>query len=298
MQGKIEELLLARKSTWSRSHRETNRWHLEHFARWLQDHQLQHGQLSERQLETYLGDHGWAPSTRHGALCAIKAFYRFTLGEALSPAEGLKVRRPRPRPQRTLTAKELEQVLVCFDTGTDKGVRDLAIVTLLLDTGLRSAELCRLKVDDTSIHTRKLRVIVKGGEWSHRVFGQYAASCIASWLAIRPRFAWPDVEQVFVGIGGRTRGHRMTTTGLRAEFYKLADRAGVEKFSPHAFRRSFATQALRNGAPTRMVQIAGAWKDLEMVERYTLVLEADDFRWFPTDHLMGVAESKSGRESR
>jgi hypothetical protein len=35
-----------------------------------------------------------------------------------------------------------------------------------------------------------------------------------------------------------------------------------------------------------------------MVERYTQVLEADDFRWFPTDHLMGVAESMSDRESR
>jgi len=298
MEGKIEELLDAKRTTWSASYRLTNQGHLLRYFQWLAEKKIEPAAITERQLESYLSGQRWAPSTRHGVLCAIKAFYRFTLGEQLSPAEGLKVRRPRPRPQRTLSATELELVMAAFDTSTDKGTRDLAIMTLLLDTGLRSAELCRLRMEDLSIRSRKLRVVVKGGDWSHRVFGQYAASCIESWLAVRSRFAWPDVQQVFVGIGGRTRGHKMTTTGLRAEFYKLSERAGIESFSPHALRRSFATQALRNGAPTRMVQIAGDWKDLEMVERYTQVLEADDFRWFPTDHLMGVVESRSDRESR
>jgi integrase/recombinase XerD len=296
MKNQIEELLQSKRNDWSLSYRKTNRNHLGMFARWLDGRPFE--AVTERQIERYLSDRNWAPSTRHGALCAIRAFYRFTVGEQASPAEGIKVRRPRPRPQRTLSASELEQVMACFDTGSDKGIRDLAIVTLLLDTGLRSSELCRLRMEDTSIRNRKLRVVVKGGDWSHRVFGRYAGSCLTSWLGVRSRHAWPDTQEVFVGIGGRTRGCKMTTTGLRAEFYKLSVRAGVDKFSPHAFRRSFATQALRNGAPTRMVQIAGAWKDLEMVERYTQVLEADDFRWFPTDHLMGVAESMSDRESR
>jgi len=41
------------------------------------------------------------------------------------------------------------------------------------------------------------------------------------------------------------------------------------KLSPHDLRRSFATLSTLFGAPSRVVQVAGRWSTIEMVERYT-----------------------------
>jgi integrase len=52
-------------------------------------------------------------------------------------------------------------------------------------------------------------------------------------------------------------------------------------------RRTFATIAIRNGAPTRVVQAAGRWADVAMVEHYTAAIEAEDFeRYSPVESLM------------
>ena len=57
-------------------------------------------------------------------------------------------------------------------------------------------------------------------------------------------------------------------------------------FSP-CLRRTFATLATENGAPTRVVQVAGGWKSLRMVERYTQALKQDAIKPFsPVDRLM------------
>ena len=54
-----------------------------------------------------------------------------------------------------------------------------------------------------------------------------------------------------------------------------------------SLRRTFATIAIKAGAPTRVVQAAGRWGDVSMVERYTADITADDFdRYSPVEALM------------
>ena len=53
-------------------------------------------------------------------------------------------------------------------------------------------------------------------------------------------------------------------------------------------RRTFATLAIKNGAPTRLVQIAGRWKNIREVERYTRALDAADLEpYSPVGNLFG-----------
>jgi integrase len=60
-------------------------------------------------------------------------------------------------------------------------------------------------------------------------------------------------------------------------------------FSPHDLRRSFATLSSRLGAPSRIVQVAGRWSDLKMVEGYTQSLEASDFMPYdPVSRILGL----------
>lgn len=213
---------------------------------------------------------------------AYRNFFRFACGGD-SPAETIPYPRPKRRKQRTLDRETAMKVLAAFDTSTAKGTRDLAITALMIDTGLRASEVCRLSVGKLDLAKRTLSVIIKGGHEGDGVFTKPVAAMLGRWLEIRNQYAAPECETVFCALhfgGGRThnqRGQSLTREGLRDIFRKHAAKHGLPHFSPHDLRRTFATIAIRNGAPTRLVQKAGRWEDLLMVERYTQAITADDF---------------------
>jgi len=288
MRAAIEQLMSARD--WSAETQRLYRYHLIDFESWLRKRDLPYRQATTESIRAWLDGHEkWSASSRHNAVCALKAFYQFTVGEAASPTRGIRVRRRLPPMGRTLSEAEVKQLLAAIDTSTAGGVRDLSILTLMLDTGLRSSEVCRLQMDRLERDKRVLSVKVKGGDWSYRVYGEYTAACLEAWLSCRYWIAPLSCQVVYVGLRGRDAGWRFTRIGLRAMCYRWSERAGIRRFSPHALRRTFATLALKGGAPTRLVQVAGAWRDLDMVERYSRALSAEDFRaWAPTDRIMGI----------
>jgi len=91
----------------------------------------------------------WGNSMMSQACAAIQSFIRFLCGDN-HPALALKFRREESPPGRALTADQVEKLYGIFVTmGNGKRVlkatRDIAMVSVLLDTGLRSAEICRLE---------------------------------------------------------------------------------------------------------------------------------------------------------
>ena len=66
----------------------------------------------------------------------------------------------------------------------------------------------------------------------------------------------------------------------------------VHNLSPHVLRRTFATLAIRNGAPTRVVQVAGGWANLSEVQRYSQAIEAQDFDGYSATNVIGGPDDR------
>jgi len=225
--------------------------------------------ISAAELLRFVNWEGWGNSQQYVALCACRKFLAWRFGVA-HPGLSARIKRIRPRRQRVLTAQRALDLLVIFDRTKIKGLRDLAICALALDTGLRLAELCRLKVSDVDLQERSLQVIIKGGQWGMGVFSEQTALYIAEWLAVRKG----DAETVFVS----TRTWRpLTREGLKVTVRRWGEQAGF-KLSAHDLRRTFATLTTVFGAPSRVVQAAGRWSDLAMVEHYTAGITAEEIR--------------------
>jgi integrase len=243
-------------------------------------------QMSAKDLRDWLGKQGWGDSLRWVALCVVKSYLRWRYGGE-HPALALKIKRQQCGPQRSLKMAQVQALLGSFDTSAAKGRRDLALCTLMLDTGLRSAEVCSLALAHVDLVERKLAVKIKGGAWSSAVFSEYTEACNSQWQVERERAAVRTERALFVGIGGATPGRKLTTGGLRAVMREWARAAGLAALSPHDLRRTFATLAIRAGAPSRVVQAAGRWKHIEMVERYTQAITCEDMDgWYPVDGAM------------
>ena len=95
---------------------------------------------------------------------------------------------------------------------------------------------------------------------------------------IRKEVAKPEVPTLFVSMGGNRPGTALTPDGLRSIFRALGAKSGLPNLSPHMLRRTFATLAIRQGASSKLVQVAGGWSSLLMVERYAQAIKPEDYQ--------------------
>jgi len=293
----VSDFLTARRAAGLSSQSlRTYGWHLARMVAWLQEHDvLELAQLDRALLRSWAAanrDH-WGPATCRSAIMAARAWLRFMFEEGVITVElvsALRVPKVPQRVQRVVNIEEIGQMLAACDRSCARGVRDFALLNVLIDTGLRCSEVCRLLVQDVDLDHRVAVVQVKGGDQGFAYFGDSTVAAVVAWLAVR--VAGPAVGELFVSVGGLTPGSRLTSRGLRIVVLRCGERAGIGGVCPHAFRRGMATIALQAGAPSRVVQVAGRWSDIRMVERYSLSLRGGGMydRWSPAD----LANGKNG----
>jgi len=286
-------------------------WQLRRLVAWLREREIvdvvdvDRGAL--REWGASLWD-GWSAASVKVAVCAARSFFAWCVDERLiasNPAETLKIPRVPNRAQRTVSRSEVRTLLDACDVQTRKGVRDAALVNLLVDTGLRAGEVCRVELATVDLHAQHLFVDIKGGRREKVRFATSATQALARWLPARAEYvqtriaagdaAAGDVETLFVSLGGKKPCRPLTVSGLRCILRKLGASAGLSaRLCTHAFRRGFAVIATELGAPTRVVQDAGRWEDMDMVQQYTLgmrrglLYESTEDRpngWSPADHI-------------
>jgi integrase len=220
----------------------------------------------------------WGGSHRYVALTASKSFIRWRYGSAHPALIARTKRTSSGHKQRSLTKDQVNKLLASFDRYTVKGARDLAIAALAIDSGLRVSELCNLRDDDTDTQECACYVTIKGGSAGRGCFTPQTAAHIDHWRAMRGH----KTDNLFTSTRS---GKKLTREGLQTIVKKWGAALGY-KLSPHDFRRTMTRHEIKNGAPTRTVQLAGRWANIDMVELYSRDLEQDDIRpYLPLNNL-------------
>ena len=271
--------------TLSEQTRKSYRWFLNRLVDWMEQKDIDPAALDADLLVLFLDDQtGRGDNSRRLAICAARSFYRWWKGSK-SPVLECKLKRVNPEPQRCLSPKQAVQLLAAMNPLTDPGARDLAIVTLMMDTGLREAEICRADLQRLNLEERKLRVIVKGGVWGKAVFSKETADHLDRWLVVRNELRGKFhalAPTLFVKLDD---GEALQPQTLRELFRRLSARVGFQ-VSAHDLRRTFATLSTKAGAPTRVAMAAGRWNNLDVFSKYTAGITAEDMEpWFPIKRL-------------
>lgn len=152
--------------------------------------------------------------------------------------------------------------------------RDLAIVRILIDNGMRISSLAGLRYDaadgersDVFLERRALRIRRKGGEPYFAPVGARAAAALDGYLRVRGGHPHADSPYLWLG----SRGHRtsqLTTSGIRQMIERRARAAGVVDVHPHRFRRTFADGFLGSGGSVDELMVIGGWSDYNSVKPY------------------------------
>ena len=260
-------------------------WHLHKMAEYLEQQEeiTDLTQVDRRALRHWGAKMAeqWSPATHRQAVAAMRAFFKFLIEEEAlenNPGQAIKLPTVPKRRQRTMSAEEIRLLLKTADTlAPPRRERELALVSLLVDSGLRASEIRRVKMQNLDLQKGLLIVIGKGDKQAFAPFGTRTTARLETWLGVR--CTWlaehnrADPGTLFIALGGLKPGASLTPEGLRRVLSRLGEEAGVSKVSPHAFRRAFATLMSVNGAPSRLTQLAGRWSNIQMVELYTQSLE-------------------------
>lgn len=145
------------------------------------------------------------------------------------------------------------------------GLRDRAIILLLLDTGIRASELCGIRIKD--IKPGGVYVQGKGSKDRIVPLSEPTRSALLAYLGDRKD---PD-DFVFK----TEQGHPLTRDALRLIIRRIGDRAGVNDAHPHRFRHTFAITFLRNGGDPFTLQMILGHETLDMVRRYLAIAQSD-----------------------
>lgn len=171
---------------------------------------------------------------------------------------------PVKKQPKVLSEDERARFLAQFNRRYASPLRNLCMVTVMLDAGLRAGEVVALRPEHVDMTTCKLTVREgKGAKDRTLWIGGDLRDLIGEWLERRP-----DSEWLFP-----TRdGGQLDTRYLRAMVKRAARRAEVaewEKVSPHTLRHTCATDLYRETHDILLVQEVLGHEDLSTTMIYT-----------------------------
>lgn len=178
---------------------------------------------------------------------------------------------------KTLAVKETTRLLNCAATKATtaitvfekwKTMRDLALIDVLISTGIRIAEASNISLADIILSERTILIHGKG-----RKQRLIYISCpqtwanLMQWLKIRQQI-FADTDKVFVN----RYGNQLGIHGIEYIYNRLKKESGINtRSTPHYLRHTFATNLLTNGADLRSVQELLGHSNVSTTERYTEV---------------------------
>jgi integrase/recombinase XerD len=249
------------------------------FSGWLENSNATIVGADETAINAYLAHlharpGGIKSASQRRLMATLRRCYRWLLDQGrLQRDPLLNIDKPATtqRFPKTLSEKQVEDLLGAPDVQTPLGLRDRAMFELLYATGLRVSELVGVRLFEISLNDNVVRVMGKGSKERLVPLGQIAAEWLQRYIAGGAR---RTARATCLGRGFRhhaRRRHDAADVLDLVKKYALQVGIPMERISPHVLRHAFATHLLNHGADLRVVQLLLGHADISTTQVYTHV---------------------------
>lgn len=176
-------------------------------------------------------------------------------------------RRKAKRIPEILTSDEVKALLAQPNPRYPTGLRNLCLMRVMLDAGLRASEALKLTVYDIDWRSGKLKVIQgKGNKDRILWLNEDCLLLVRQWRELKP----DSTQTLFTSLDSKPLIDRY----LRAMVKRYGRKAGIAKdVHPHMLRHTFATDLYRETKNIRLVQKALGHSDLASTMIYTHIVD-------------------------
>ncbi len=222
-------------------------------------------------------------------LATLRSFYKFMFKNGLIQADVaqlIDMPKRREKPIIRLEIDEVARMLDLVESGeamserqraynANTRLRDLAILTLFLDTGIRVSELVGINISDIDFSINGFLVTRKGGNQTILYFSDEVEDALKDYLEVRKELpAIPsDADALFLSLQNR----RISVRAVQNMVKKYATQAAPLKkhLSPHKLRSTFGTNLYHETGDIYLVADVLGHSDVNTTRRHYAAMSDD-----------------------
>ena len=231
--------------------------------------------MEKPDIEQYLAyryDVGLSERSTARFLSSMRTLCAYMLQNKMREDDPMRLLQNPKLPQalpKTLTEKQVDDLLAAPNPDEPIELRDKAMLELLYATGLRVTELVGLRLGQVGLQQGVIRVTGKGNKERLVPMGEVAIDWLTRFMREgRGLLLKSETDVLFPS----SRGVVMTRQTFWHRIKHYTKVAGIRaELSPHTLRHAFATHLLNHGADLRVVQMLLGHSDLSTTQIYTHV---------------------------
>jgi site-specific recombinase XerD len=231
-------------------------------------------------------------STVQGYVRTLKAFFSWLTREEYLESNimsNIPVPKAILKVVNTFSQEHITRLFILCRNSNGLGCRNLAIILLLLDSGIRVSELVGIDISDIDLVEGNIRILrAKGNKERIVPIGSLVQKSLWKYIHHhRPQPLTAKVTRLFLSEGGTP----LTRSGIQQILRRYGRKAGITgvRCSPHTFRHTFARNYLLNGGDIFSLQRILGHTSLASVRNYLNLFASDvkgqHRRFSPVDNM-------------
>lgn len=205
-------------------------------------------------------------ATLRGYVRALKVWASYLAEEGYTKTnvcERIKLPADTKRVVDILSEEEIMRIFGAVNPNIKLGARMHAILSLLLDTGMRIGELEGIRFEDIDFKQHRIKITGKGDKQRFVPFGVTTSKALLAWY------------NIYREDDGDERLFQMCQHSIAECMKRLGRKVGIERLHPHLWRHTYAVRWLRNGGDVFSLQKVLGHSDLEVTKVYIHLAEVD-----------------------
>ena len=221
-------------------------------------------------------------------LSALRSFYNyFHTHKIINENPTLQVRMPKLHEKNIIRmdANEVVDFLDTVENGNKLSknqmifhkktkIRDLALTTLLLGTGIRVSECVGLNIKDVDFNNDRINITRKGGYESFVYFGEEVRNALLDYMREREKAIPESGHENALFLSNRMK--RISVRNVEVLVKKYAESTALtKKITPHKLRSTYGTQLYKETGDIYLVADVLGHKDVNTTKRHYAALEEE-----------------------
>lgn len=205
---------------------------------------------------------GNGPSSRARKLSSLRSFFKWAVANELvkeNPVENVEMPKIPHKEPKVMDSNEVFDVMLNVRNDGSResaceGFRNLAIMSLMFNTGVRRSEVIEIKLNDLNLSDSSLLIHGKGNKERVAYFNDTTRAILSEYVLSHRKSLKPSETSEYLFVS--KRAEKMVPASINKIVNKYFEAAGVKSkgYTAHSTRKAFATQAYSNTGDIFAVQ--------------------------------------------
>jgi integrase/recombinase XerC/integrase/recombinase XerD len=255
---------------------------LKQYFNWVDTTNYLLNEIARPQLleyKDYLLSSGMSSLTVGSYITSVRRFYEWTEANKYYPNIAKGIKTPKRKQQFKKQPLLPAQATALLNFYQDRALRDYAIISLLLRTGLRTIEVIRATVEDITFKGGQRVLLVQGKGRDEKdnfvLLTDKTYQPIADYLATRGNIN--SSEPLFTSTSNNSKGDRLTTRTISYIAKEGLKAIGLDEssYTAHSLRHTTAVNILRAGGSLETAQFTLRHSNPATTQIYTATLNEE-----------------------